>query len=459
MLFEFINQHITSSNPHTVVIDSNLNSYSYADLYKKIKEIECLFQANNLKEGSIIILQFDKSFLGLAYLLTCLKLGIIYIPVDVNIPKNKLESVINSSNANALIDENYSIKKLNVIPSNVSKNSCCVLYTSGSTGHPKGVIISHENLKVFVGWSSQEFSITDKDIFTSYAPFHFDLSTFDIFTSLKQGAKIWLINKALSTNFKLISKQIEKVNPTIWYTTPTVYKLLNTYGKLIPDTSPRLALFAGEVFNINELNSLRKIWDKTIFYNLYGPTETNVCTYYKLPSNIETNRIEAYPIGKACDYAETTISENGELLVSGKSIMLGYINEILLAEDKFIILDGKKWLKTGDIVEERNGLIHYLHRNDRMVKHNGFRLELGEIEKELKKHINIIDVACIYTDNKIVAIYTGQKTSTIELKTFCSKHLLKYMIPNHFYHLTELPINSNGKIDYSELINNFNLNE
>lgn len=459
MLFEFINQHITSSNPHTVVIDSNLNSYSYADLYKKIKEIEYLFQANNLKKGSIIILQFDKSFLGLAYLLTCLKLGIIYIPVDVNIPKNKLESVVHSSNANALIDGNFSIKKLNAITPSVIENSCCVLYTSGSTGHPKGVIISHENLKAFVGWSSQEFSITEKDICTSYAPFHFDLSTFDIFASLKQGAKIWLINKALSTNFKLISDHIKKINPTIWYATPTVFKLLNQYGNLSNNYKPRLALFAGEIFDVNELNLLRKIWDKTIFYNLYGPTETNVCTYYKLPSKIETNRTETYPIGKACDYAETTISKDGELLVSGKSIMLGYINEGLLKEDKFVILDGKKWLKTGDIVEERNGLIYYLHRNDRMVKHNGFRVELGEIEKELKKHTNIIDVGCIYTNNKIVAIYTGQKTSTIELKTFCNKHLLSYMIPNQFNYLKKIPINSNGKIDYSELINNFNLNE
>ena len=281
----------------------------------------------------------------------------------------------------------------------------------------------------------------------------------DIYSSLKQGATIWLINKTLSTNFKLISEQIAKVNPSIWYATPTVFKMLYRYGNLKNNSQPKIVLFAGEVFDIQDLNALRLVWNNSTFYNLYGPTETNVCTYHKLPSKIETNRTETYPIGKACDYAETKISKSGELLVSGKSIMQGYINEKQLTEKKFETLDGKMWLKTGDIVEERNGLLYYLHRNDRMIKHNGFRVELGEIEKELKTHTNIIDVACIYFKNKIVALYTGQKTSTIKLKTFCNQHLLSYMIPAQFNHLNKMPINSNGKIDYSELINNFNDNE
>ena len=459
MLFELINRHITSSNNKTAIIDSNLKSYSYADLFKKINEIETKFQSANLAKGHVVILKYDKSFLGLAYLLSCLKLGIIYIPVDVNIPENKLKSIIASSNANAIINDDFSLNILHLNLLILNKSACCVLYTSGSTGNPKGVVISHQNIKSFITWSTEEFKIVDTDIITSYAPFHFDLSSFDIYSSLKNGASTWLINKQLSTNYRLISEQLIKVKPTIWYATPTVYNLLNEFGDLNNNYQPRLALFAGEIFNITDLNSLRIKWNNTLFYNLYGPTETNVCTYYELPAKIELERTSLYPIGKPCPYVKTIISEEGELLVSCESVMLEYLNEAKLTSDKFVKTKNEKWFKTGDIVEEQNGLIFYLHRNDRMIKHNGFRIELDEIETELKKHPEIKSAACIYLNNKIIATYTGQKISNIALKTFCNQHLLKYMIPNHFYHLTELPINSNGKIDYSELINNFNLNE
>lgn len=452
-------EHVHPKNTSNAIIDSNLNSFTYADLYYKINEIELIYQTHKLVKSNLVIFKFDKSFTALAHLLCCIKLGIIYIPIDVNTPQNRLENIINSSKANAIINDDFSIKILNNKKSPINKNACSVLYTSGSTGKPKGVVISHNNLQAFINWSSQEFNISNADTLTSYAPFHFDLSTFDVFAALKNGASIWLINKALSSNFRLISEQIFKVKPTVWYATPTVYKLLYQYGNLSEKYSPRLALFAGEVFNLKELNLLRKTWHKTTFYNLYGPTETNVCTFYKLPNNIEEEKTEPYSIGKPCPYAQTRIKEDGELLISGKSLMLEYLNEPTLTEQKFVEHDGIKWLKTGDIVTQQNNLIYYKYRNDRMVKHNGYRVELGEIENELKKHSDINDIACIYCKGKIIAVYTGVKKSSINLKTFCNKQLLKYMIPNHFFYLKQMPINSNGKIDYSELINNFNLNE
>lgn len=451
MFFETINKHITPNNTNIAIYNSELNSYTYTQLYDQINQIEKLYKAQNLQKGNLVILNFDKSFVGLAHLLCCIKMGIIYIPIDSNTPKNRLDKIIASSKASAIINNDFSIRFLNTAPNYMDDKACCVLYTSGSSGTPKGVVTSKKGLASFINWSSKEFKINSKDILTNYAPFHFDLSTFDVFVGLKNGASIWLIDNKLSSNFRLLGEHIKELNPTVWYATPTVYNLLNEYGNLNRNNQPRLALFAGEIFNINKLNSLRDKWNEAIFYNLYGPTETNVCTYYKLPNQIEDKK-EIYPIGIACPYAKTLINDSGELLIGGDSLMLSYLNEPSLTHEKIITINGEKWLKSGDIVELKNDLIYYKTRNDRMVKKNGYRIELFEIENELSNHPDINQVACIFKNNKIIAFYSGNKCSNIALKTYSNQQLLKYMIPDDFFHLTNLPVNSNGKIDYALLI-------
>lgn len=451
MFFETINNHITPNNKNIAIYDSELISYTYSQLNDEINQVEKLYKSQNLQQGHLVILNFEKSFVGLAHLLCCIKMGIVYIPIDSNTPKNRLEKIIASSNAYALIDNDFSLHFLNKTLSPIETETCCVLYTSGSTGTPKGVVTSKRSLTSFINWSSKEFNIKSNDIITNYAPFHFDLSTFDIFVGLKYGAAIWLVDNKLSSNFRLLGEHIKVLQPTVWYATPTVYNLLNQYGNLNTKNQPRLALFAGEVFKVKELNSLRDTWNKTIFYNLYGPTETNVSTYFKLPLQIE-DITENYPIGIACSYAKTLITNDGELLIGGETLMLSYLNEPSLTQQKFTTINGEKWLKTGDIVELKNDLIYYKTRNDRMIKKNGYRIELSEIENGLSNHPDINQVACIFNNNSIIAFYSGNKCSIIALKTYSNQQLLKYMIPDNFFHLTDLPVNSNGKIDYAQLI-------
>ena len=288
--YDLISEKITSNNNDISIIDSNLIHYSYANLYHRIKEIETQFKRLKLTKNSLLILQTDKSFNSLAYLICCIKMGIIYIPIDENSHKKRIDKIIESSQANAILNPDFSIQKLSEKKQSFSTEITCILYTSGSTGTPKGVVISSAGLIEFINWSLNEFSITSKDTLTAFAPFHFDLSTFDIFAGLSSGASIWLINQKTSSNFRLIGEMLKKVNPTIWYATPTFFILLNQYGKLPTNYCPRLVLFAGEVFPISKLNELRKQWKQSAYYNLYGPTETNVCTFYKLPTEIENNR-------------------------------------------------------------------------------------------------------------------------------------------------------------------------
>ena len=461
--YSFISKHINQGNNNIAIYNSDLSSYTYKQLFDEINNIEQTFINKGLKKGHLIILQVDKSFNSLSHLLCCIKLGIVYIPIDSESPEERISKIIKSSKANAILKPNLSIEILNLTESKIDENSCCILYTSGSSGTPKGVICSLTGLKAFVNWGISEFKISNQDILTGYAPFHFDLSTFDIFTSISTGASLWLFDKKLSANIRLIGECLKTIQPTIWYATPTVFSLLCDFGKLPTDYCPKTVLFAGEIFPIKKLNTLRSKWKNSVYYNLYGPTETNVCTFYKVPSDIELNRERPYPIGKDCPYIKTKTNSENELMVSGDSLMLGYLNNSEATSEKIIIEDGIRYYNTRDIVTTENDDLVYLDRKDRMIKRRGYRIELGEIEHSLSKHESIKNVVVISLEKndspEIIAFYSGNKKSQIELNLFSSKVLLNYMIPDKFVFIENIPINKNGKTDYKQLIANFNHHE
>jgi acyl-coenzyme A synthetase/AMP-(fatty) acid ligase len=178
---DLISNKTNKNNTNIAIIDSELNKFTYAELYQSISEKIILIKQAELKKNDLFILQIDKSFESLSYLLACIQLGVIYIPVEVNTPEKRLTSIINNSKANAILKPDFSIKTLQQIEGYKQENALCVMYTSGSTGTPKGVVISKSGLKDFIDWSINEFSITSNDLLTAFAPFHFDLSTFDIF--------------------------------------------------------------------------------------------------------------------------------------------------------------------------------------------------------------------------------------------------------------------------------------
>lgn len=451
---DIVFSRILPNNNDIAVIDSNLKKFSYHDLYFEVEKITSLFQKHGLKKGHLIIIKTSKTFNGLAYLLACIKAEIVYIPVDVDSPKERFNQIIINSDSNAIIHPDYS---LDIIHKKTIKNpysGICILYTSGSTGIPKGVFCSADGMLSFIKWANTEFNITSNDIITSFAPFYFDLSVFDIFSCLINGASLWLIDKALASNIRLLGQQALKIKPSIWYSTPTMYSLLSEYGKLSSEYCPRIVLFAGEVFPVLKLNKLRKVWKSAIYYNLYGPTETNVCTYYKLPEIIEENRKDPYPIGIPCSYSSYKIIGN-ELHISGNSLMIGYFNDQQSTNSKIYIDNQQKWYKTGDAVVEKDSLLYYEGRLDRMVKRRGYRIELGEIEHILytNQQLNQVAVISVNEDSeiKIIAFYSGNNVGQIELKIFCNNALPYYMIPDKFIYLDKLPLTSNGKLDYSLL--------
>ncbi len=348
-----------------------------------------------------------------------------------------------------------------------------ILYTSGSTGVPKGVMHTHNSALAFVDWCSEVFEPAESDRFSSHAPFHFDLSILDLYVPLKHGATLVLVGEDVGKQPLPLASLIADEKITAWYSTPSILALLVQYGKVSQSDFPdlRWALFAGEVFPVKHLRALKSVWKKPRYLNLYGPTETNVCTYYEIPEEIPEERTDPYPIGRACSHVRTKVMDSagvsvdpgceGELCVSGPAVMSGYWNMPEQTAEAFFEGDsGEQWYRTGDLViEDKDGDYIFLGRRDRMVKRMGFRVELGEIEAGLYRHPAIEEAGVIAVEDdergvRIIAFVCcprGERPSIIEMKAFCAEVLPRYMIPDRFLFRDSLPRTSTDKIDYQEL--------
>ncbi len=346
-----------------------------------------------------------------------------------------------------------------------------ILYTSGSTGQPKGVMLSHANAFAFLDWCDQTFELRPDDRFASHAPFHFDLSIFDLYASCRLGATLVLIGESTGKDPSRLAHFLLERSITVWYSAPSILALLAEYGRIdAPDfPAPRLVLFAGEVFPIGPLRKLRNAWPEAKLWNLYGPTETNVCTAFAIPETIPDDRETPFPIGSACPPALAKVVDErgravppgtlGELVVGGPGVMLGYFGRPDLTARAFFLDDEGAWYRTGDLVTDDGQGCHHFHgRRDRMVKKRGYRIELGEIESALYRHEGVDRAAVIAraTDDgaslvAFVAMKPGLKGSIIALKRHCTRYLPPYMVPDEVQFLSNLPTTSTDKVDYQGL--------
>jgi amino acid adenylation domain-containing protein len=348
-----------------------------------------------------------------------------------------------------------------------------ILYTSGSTGKPKGVMLAHEAATSYVDWCSDTFAPSEEDRFSSHAPFHFDLSILDIYVPIKHGATLVLVSEETGKDPPRLANLIASERITMWYSTPSILTLLAHYGKIEQHdlSALRIINFAGEVFPIKHLRTLKALVPHPRYFNLYGPTETNVCTYYELPAQIPAEQTTPFPIGVTCWHLRTRVvdeagqevapGQEGELVVWGPGVMQGYWNLPERTAQAFLRdAQGRRWYKTGDIVrQDEAGNYLYLGRRDRMVKKRGYRVELGEIETALYRHPAIKEAAVVaLTDEEhgvrvkaFVAPQADARLSIIELKRFCTQHLPIYMVPDLFAMQEGLPKTSTDKIDYQRL--------
>ena len=347
-----------------------------------------------------------------------------------------------------------------------------VLYTSGSTGKPKGVMLSHANAFTFLDWCGSAFGLLESDRFSSHAPFHFDLSVFDLFAPCRCGATLVVIGESLGKDPVRLGPFLVSRRISVWYSAPSILALLSQYGGLerLDFPAPRIVLFAGEVFPILPLKRLRSLWPDSVFWNLYGPTETNVCTAFRLPDRIPESQSTPFPIGSVCSPLrakvideigrEVAAGELGELVISGPGVMKGYFGQPELTAKVFFHEDsGASWYRTGDLVrDDGNGCFHFHGRRDRMVKKRGYRIELGEIESALYRHDGVDRAAVVARSDDsgvsiaaFIAMKPAHKGSVIAMKRHCTTYLPNYMVPDTITFLSDFPTTSTNKVDYQGL--------
>jgi len=510
-LAEYLESSAARFADRPAVVDPAGWTITYEALNRQADALARFLTSRGVTRGDRVGVVLPKSVAAVVSLFGIMKAGAAYVPVDYTAPTDRCRGILTDCGVRALITD---AGVLGVVPDQVqtplaalivlgdipegqataapatpfataveegglatdhprsASDLAYILYTSGSTGIPKGVMLTHENASSFVEWCSTVFEPHEHDRFSSHAPFHFDLSVLDIYVSIKHGATLYLVSEELGKNPKELARFISTNRLTVWYSTPSILTLLVQFGSLGVQSGwiPRLVLFAGEVFPVKHLRELQRRWPAAEYYNLYGPTETNVCTFAKIPAGIPSDRETPYPIGFPCSHCQPLVldsngveasgAQDGLLYISGPSVFRGYWNRPTENAAAFIDRDNGRWYNTGDVVrwQPDEGYL-YLGRRDRMVKRRGYRIELGEIERALYLHRAVREAAVIAMPDsdagvKITAFmscHNGNVPSIIELKTFCAKHLPSYISPDIFVLRESLPRTSTDKVDYQAL--------
>jgi len=506
MLHDLLRESAARHPDRSAVVD-RAQSMSYRELDQASARLAAELRSRGAAPGARIGLYLDKSLHALIAVWGVLRSGAAYVPLDVTSPAKRVALIVENGELFAVLssparwpalapelkqappqlglargaerpaDLGFSFETSGASRVATSErgefsdpsSAAYVLYTSGSTGQPKGVVLSHRAARSFVDWAGDITELTPDDRVSSHAPLHFDLSTFDLFSSCRAGATVVLVPPELNVFPRNLADWIARERITVWYSVPSLLARLALTGKLERHdwSSLRAIVFAGEVFPIAHLRRLRELVPDARYWNWYGPTETNVCTAHEVKA-IPSEQTAPVPIGTACANCkllvldesgrECAAGEEGELLVSGPSLMTGYHG---MGQATARVLgrrggDGTLWYRTGDLVrEDARGELHLIGRRDGMIKSRGYRIELGEIESILHQHPGVAEAAAVplpdeEIGNAIHAVAVarpGQALDAATLRAFCADRLPSYMIPASIEVRGSLPRGSTGKVD------------
>lgn len=502
--------------PENLAVWARERSMTYRELEERSNRLAYLLQQRGVRKGDRVGIYFPKCVESIVAMLGILKAGGVYVPLDPQAPPDRVGYIIGNCGIRVLItrsdkrcgldqatlsslsftvlidDAPHATNGGGVVPwallseypaseapqvTLTETDLAYILYTSGSTGRPKGVMLTHQNALTFVKWCAEKFNITSQDRLSNHAPLHFDLSVFDVYNTIEAGAALYMITEDLALFPSRLAEFMAAQRITVWYSVPSALTLLLLHADLNAERLKhlRIILFAGEVFPMKYLRQLTERLPEVELYNLYGPTETNVCTYYK----VERERLAAMdklPIGIACENTEvfsvndqneivTQAGGTGELYVRGPAVTYGYWGDIektrkMVVPNTFQKNFEEKVYRTGDLVQlAEDGNYYFLGRRDSMIKSRGYRIELGEIESALLSHPSVKEAVAVAVPDDIVgsriravvAFHDGVALKPAELQQYCGLKIPKYMIPEVIDFRPELPKTSTGKIDRVQL--------
>jgi amino acid adenylation domain-containing protein len=455
--------------PEAIALAENDRSISYGDLLARAQSVAAGLQALGVQPGQPVAIHLDRGIAAVIAVFGVLLTGACYVPLDLKNPKPRLVFITSNAKVHAVLglgvapdwlDENLwlDIDNCSGLPKPVETSAdtlAAILYTSGSTGQPRGVALSHGAVASFALWAANLVALQDNDRIASSAPFFFDLSTFDLYAVLGSGASLHFVPSILSLSPARLSAWLKEQTISGWYTVPSLLAFLAYKGNLAQTSleSLRFLIFAGEVFPTPALINLAAKLPLTVLYNFFGPTETNVCCYWQ----VARERLladENIPVGlPAADCKLQLHVETGELWVRGTSLASGYWNQGRLQP----FLNEEGWYPTGDSASLVDGEYRFHGRLGRMLKCSGYRVEPAEIEAAVNAMTGVRDCAVVGIDDPTtgqrpaLALALESQVTPAEIRTALLRFLPSYMQPSRYIVLEELPRLPNGKLDYSQV--------
>ena len=466
-------------------------SLTYQELDKKSNQVARFLIQNGIQKDDIVAVSFERSLEMMVYIYGILKAGAAYLPIDTNIPAERLEFIINDANVKTLFYNHNNLVQtvlkstncfnVEVIEKQVSSlnadspvidsqsdDLAYIIYTSGSTGEPKGVKCHHEGICNRLNWMNNDYPITSKDTFIQKTPITFDVSVWELFWPLQVGAKLIVEIPDGHMNPDGLIHTIRHHKVTNIHFVPSMLNIFIQTEGVENCTSLKRIFCSGEALSVPVVE---KTYDRLNLeiHNLYGPTEASVdVTSWHCKKSELSNGI---PIGKPVANTQLYILDEklnqlpiglkGELYIAGKQVAKGYLNREALTNERFIkdiFSDNPKakMYKTGDLARYRDdGVIEYHGRIDNQIKLRGLRIELGEIEKNIEKY-TAISQAIVTVDEaeNLVAYYTGEKVDTSNITSVLELKLPLYMIPQFYIHIEAFELLSSGKVDRKKLPKN-----
>lgn len=483
-------------------------------LAKALRSMGCM-------PGDRVCLLLPKSIDAIVAVQAVLKVGAIYVPLDPDSPAVRLAHIVRACRPRAILSCRKTGRTLGELFSHLSENlplvgyleekapaggeggftvaftgsdvrgmsaepdphrsagddAAHILFTSGSTGLPKGVVITHANVDSFIEWAGRYFSIGPHDRLSQHPPLHFDLSTFDIFGAFSAGAELHLVPPSLSLRADMLAGFIRDSELTQWFSVPSALGYMARFDVVGKGDFPTLKrlLWCGEVLRTPTLIYYMRRLPHVQFTNLYGPTEATIASSHFTVSACPENENEEIPIGRPCAGEDLIVLDTemkqpergtvGDLYIAGAGLSPGYWEDPEKTRGAFLDADviGRhgRIYKTGDLARiGEDGLVYFVGRADTQIKHRGYRIELAEIEKALCSLPGLAECAVVAIDiegfegTRICCAYEpvqAADTSASKLRSALATKLPGYMLPSMWMAFDRLPRNRNGKIDRKRL--------
>lgn len=486
-------QFDATAEPATrMAVSGSEATLSWGELQRETETLAALLRSMNIPQGAPVIIYGHKEARYLTAIMACIHASVAYIPADIIYPAERIRKIAEIANVQVLINctaETVPLDFACVIErdNSVTQHRPCaftveadipendllqyIMFTSGSTGEPKGVQITRDATLAYMDWTLPAFGFSEQDVFMNQSPFTFDLSLCDLFHAMALGSSLVLNSAEIAKDQDLFLQRLQAFGCTVWMSTPSFTYLFLRHPQFNATHFPNLHTFIlmGEELPPRICLQLKKLFPQARLMNGYGPTETTIITTLADITDDMLQQQSPLPIGYAMPASELFIENptgergEGELVICGPHVSPGYFKRPELNAQKFFMHNGRRAFRSGDLAYEVNGLFYYLGRNDDQVKLHGFRIELHEITNVLVSFPEVTDAVTVALKRnnevkKLISfVILAQPLNDLNthFRGALEKRLPYYMIPGDIVAVHEFPYNSSHKIDRNKLIENY----